>query len=144
MVDDHADTLAVMTMLFSARGHRVTAAESLAQARAALAALPGGFDVAVVDRVLPDGDGIDLVPDLAAVGVPAVALTALAYDQDVADSLGGGFAAHVSKPTHAETLLAVIGRVLEVTPPPSATARGGRTEGTRPAIAHVTDVTACV
>lgn len=51
-----------MRIIFEAAGYRVTDAASLAEARgAASASMP---DAILLDLTLPDGDGLDLVPDL--------------------------------------------------------------------------------
>ena len=57
-------------------GHRVTVADGAAAARTAWTA--GAFDLVLLDVMLPDGDGIDLLAERRATGdeVPAVLLTA--------------------------------------------------------------------
>lgn len=64
-VDDHAATREAMAMAFADDGRFVVAAQagSVADARQALK----GIDVAIIDLVLPDGDGSDLIPELRAV-----------------------------------------------------------------------------
>ena len=83
----------------------------MAAARAELVAACPPPDVAVVNRVLPDGDGGELGPDLAAAGVPGVAFCGLAYPADVRDSLAGGFATHLTKPIDIGEIEAVIRRL---------------------------------
>ena len=107
LVEDHADTLALLSLLLADEGHSVTAAAPRAEARAALAAGPRP-GAAVVDLWLPDGEGYELAPDLAAAGVPAVAFSGLAYPADVARSLASGFAIHLAKPAGVAEILAAI------------------------------------
>jgi CheY-like chemotaxis protein len=47
------------------------------------------------------------------VAVPAVALTAFARAEDGVKAMAAGFQAHVSKPADGETLLAVLGGLLD-------------------------------
>ncbi|HSI99765.1 MAG TPA: response regulator, partial [Patescibacteria group bacterium] len=57
-------------------GHRVTLAAGVGEARTAWVAEP--FDLVLLDVMLPDGDGIELLAERRAAGdeVPAVLLTA--------------------------------------------------------------------
>ncbi|UIJ43854.1 nitrogen regulation protein NR(I) [Sphingomonas cannabina] len=64
VVDDDAAIRTVVGQALRRKGHRVTTAASLAELRRALAGeLP---DVLVTDVVLPDGDGIAMVPEVLA------------------------------------------------------------------------------
>jgi CheY-like chemotaxis protein len=68
------------------------------------------FDVLVTDVGLPDFDGVELVRRLRAVGrlMPAVAVTALATDDDRHRLLTTGFDGHVAKPVDPERLIRVV------------------------------------
>lgn len=69
------------------RGHRCDYADSLATARLRLAA--GGVDAAILDRSLPDGDGLTLAREWrgAGMGLPILVLTA----RDTLDDKLSGF-----------------------------------------------------
>lgn len=77
LVDDHEDTLELLTELLRDVGADVRSAASAADALAAL----DGFSphVLVTDIRLPDGDGVDLVRSVRSLSgftsLPAVALT---------------------------------------------------------------------
>lgn len=75
LVDDDRVLLEALAHWLARDGWRVERAESLAAARAL--AEKGRFDLAIVDFVLPDGDGVELVRDLRARGMecPVLALT---------------------------------------------------------------------
>ena len=117
LVEDHRDTRHLLTLLLRRRGHAVEAVGTVAAARALLEA---GLrpDAAVVNRVLPGGDGRELGPDLAALGVPAVAFSGLAYPADAADSLAAGFAVHLAKPADLDELLAAVAAAVAAAGPP--------------------------
>ena len=59
IVEDEPRLRRCLASFLSRRGWNVTAAGSLAEARAELAA--SSFDAAVLDVGLPDGDGLDLI-----------------------------------------------------------------------------------
>jgi DNA-binding NarL/FixJ family response regulator len=63
-VEDHADFRDLMKILLDAQSDMevVAQASSLVEARAQAAC--SEFDVAVLDLGLPDGNGLDLIPDL--------------------------------------------------------------------------------
>ncbi|HEX8913080.1 MAG TPA: response regulator [Humisphaera sp.] len=109
LVDDHLPTVRPLVLLLSAAGHEVATAGTLRDARVALRG--GGVDLLLADHGLPDGDGCELGIDAAALGVPAVALTARAYPDDVARSRVAGFATHLAKPVPVDELLATVERV---------------------------------
>jgi len=82
IVDDHADTLAMLARLLSGLGHQVTAAASCAGARAAAG---DGFDLLLCDVGLPDGDGAALMGEVKQRwGCRTVALTGFGMESDLA------------------------------------------------------------
>ena len=56
IVEDDADQRKILAMVVRGHGHEAIECATLAEARAAEAC-----DLALVDRKLPDGDGLDLV-----------------------------------------------------------------------------------
>jgi two-component system nitrate/nitrite response regulator NarL len=67
LVEDHASFRQALAFMFEREEEFVAAdqAGSLAEARAFLRKAPDGFDVAVVDLALPDGDGFGLIKELS-------------------------------------------------------------------------------
>ena len=86
--------------------YRVDWATSLADARAMWREAP--HDVMIVDRRLPDGDGLDLIRTLRGSGVttPALVLTALGEVDDIVAGLDGGANDYLTKPFHFAELAA--------------------------------------
>ena len=110
LVEDHADTATVITLLLKKYGHTVSAAGTVAAGLAAFDA--GEFDVVLSDLGLPDGSGIDFVTKLRArSNVPAVALTGYGMEEDVKRCLDAGFNAHLTKPVNFAELNAIIGKL---------------------------------
>lgn len=91
-------------------GHRVTLASDLQAARIAD---PPSFDLLVVDRMLPDGDGLDLIRSLRREGdtTPCICLTAMDRVEEKVQGLYGGADDYLVKPFAFEELLARIAAI---------------------------------
>jgi PAS domain S-box-containing protein len=112
LVEDHDETLQVMSRLLKGMGHHVVTAGSLASATAASRSQP--FDLVLSDIGLPDGSGLDLMRELGGrYAGRSIALTGYGMEEDVRNSIEAGFAAHLTKPVDFEQLRSAIGRVLE-------------------------------
>jgi len=116
LVDDDADFLESLEVALQARGARVTCAENVAAALAALdKALP---DVIVSDLGMPEEDGYGLIRAVrarrpgAGGDVPAIALTAYVGDHDRERSLAAGFRLHLAKPMDPGLLVQAIADVV--------------------------------
>jgi signal transduction histidine kinase/ActR/RegA family two-component response regulator len=115
VVDDHADSRTLTSLVLTEAGARVTA---VASAGEALQLLDGQRqDVLVTDIGLADKDGYALVRQIrrheAEHGgfLPAVALTGFARAEDRTRVLAAGFQAHVAKPFDPAELTAAIAAV---------------------------------
>lgn len=105
LVEDDAELGAMVAEMLGTE-YRVDLARTMGQAEATMASrLP---DVLVVDRRLPDGDGLELVRRLRLGGVvtPAIMLTARAQVDDVVEGLDRGANDYMTKPFHIEELRA--------------------------------------
>lgn len=78
------------------------------------AALNGVYDVALLDRKLPDGDGLSLIPLLRRVqeGLPIIVLSALSSSDHRVAGLDIGADDYISKPFSTDELLARIRAIL--------------------------------
>jgi len=109
LVDDHADTLRVMSRLLRKLDHQVTTAESKAAALAAAAA--NEFDLLISDIGLPDGTGLELMQELLATRpIRGIALTGYGMESDIRQSKNAGFTAHMTKPIDFQDLVGIIER----------------------------------
>ncbi|MBT1165229.1 response regulator transcription factor [Bifidobacterium simiarum] len=87
--------------------YRVEWAQTRAQAETLIRRQEhGGYDALIVDRRLPDGDGLDLVRSLrrAGITVPALMLTALSSVDDIVEGLDSGANDYLTKPFHITEL----------------------------------------
>ncbi|HET9228779.1 MAG TPA: response regulator, partial [Thermoanaerobaculia bacterium] len=109
LVEDHEDTADAMADLLGARGHRVTVARTLAEARAS--AERESFDLLVSDLGLPDGSGHELMRELGARGLRGIALSGYGMEDDLRKSREAGFERHLIKPVSPQALEAAIQQV---------------------------------
>ena len=117
LVEDHADTAAVMADLLGGFGHQVTVAGGVAAALAAVADLANGdcrppLDLVISDLGLPDGNGQELMRELSVrYGLKGIALSGYGMEEDRNKSLQAGFSRHLTKPIHPSALREVIREV---------------------------------
>ena len=110
VVDDSTETVELLKLLFTRKGYDVVGAQSASEAVArAREKSPG---VIISDIGMPGVDGYTLLAELRRMpgleGVPAIALTGHAMDEDRTRALAAGFAVHLPKPVDPEELLKVV------------------------------------
>ena len=108
IVDDHAETLRVLSSLLRKRGHVVSTAES---SQGALAILESGhFDVLISDIGLPDGDGYELIREAKKrrQSLKGVALSGFGMEEDLRVGREAGFDYHLTKPVEFQKLEGVL------------------------------------
>lgn len=111
LVEDHADIARAMAMYLQASGYDVRHAGDVRSARAL--ARDNDSDIVVIDLGLPDGNGWDLLRELARTGTfKAIAMSGYNTDEDRARSKAAGFAEHLAKPLSPEELEAALERVM--------------------------------
>jgi len=105
LVEDDPKLGPLLAKVLSSSGYAVTLAADAARARAASGQ---GIDLAVVDRMLPDGDGLDVCASLrrADFDGPILMLTARAETRDRVQALDLGADDYLTKPFEMEELLA--------------------------------------
>jgi CheY-like chemotaxis protein len=107
VVEDHADSAAMLERLLSRMGHTVAIAGCVRDAEA-LAALTR-FDVLISDVGLPDGDGYALFRSVRAMyPVKGIAVTGYGAADDAAACRRAGFDAHLVKPVMFDQLKAAL------------------------------------
>ena len=111
IVEDEPELMSYLSLLLGNAGLVVDRTDSVEAALAALRTAP--FDIAVVDRRLPDGDGLSIVKAMAKTeNRPAfLMLTARDAKSDVIEGLNGGADDYLVKPFEPGELIARV-RVL--------------------------------
>lgn len=109
LVEDNEINRLVAQGMLSRLGHRVTLAEDGRSALALVTERP--FELALLDINLPDMDGMTLREDLATISeevherpLPAIAISAQMYPEDIRHCLAAGFVDFVGKPVRLAVL----------------------------------------
>lgn len=114
VVEDEPRNLALLRALLGRRGYELVTVESLAGARTWLR--DRRPDLVLLDRRLPDGDGLDLARDLkgdpVTAAVPLVLLSASVLPADERAAAEAGCDAFLPKPLELARLLAEVERLL--------------------------------
>jgi CheY-like chemotaxis protein len=103
LVEDHEDTLRVISRLLERAGYTVRAARSVGEALK----LAGGerFDLLVCDLNLPDGSGLEVMRSLKdRYGLRGIALSGFGREADIQRSRQAGFDDHLVKPVDFHAL----------------------------------------
>lgn len=97
-VDDHEDTSEMLKILLSHEDYEVTTA--LTAEEALKLAKSDNFDLYVLDKRLPDGDGLELCQKLSeeTPNVPCLFYTGDAYEVHKLQALAAGADCYVAKP----------------------------------------------
>lgn len=117
LVEDHADTLRILSRSLRRIGCGVVTASSIAGAleEAAKAREEGArIDLLLSDVGLPDGDGRDLMRQLRERdgGLQGIAVSGYGMEDDIARSRAAGFASHLTKPVRIEEIQRAIAELL--------------------------------
>jgi CheY-like chemotaxis protein len=112
LVEDNADSAAMMKMLLESFAYEVETAGDVAEALKAIELR--SFDVLISDLGLPDQSGIELMQELRRRGnaIKSIALSGYGREEDVKRSREAGFDLHLTKPVDAEALVQAISRVV--------------------------------
>ncbi len=117
-VEDEPRNAALLDAILGRAGYRLHVTEDLGAARAWLA----GHEPALIllDRHLPDGDGLDLIPavrgDDRLRNVPILLVSASVLPRDQAAALEAGCDGFLAKPVRVKPLVDEVQRLLESHP----------------------------
>ncbi|MEI3850709.1 MULTISPECIES: response regulator transcription factor [Ensifer] len=106
LLEDEPEMASALKAALERRQVIVDHVSTLADAEAVAELWP--YDVVVLDRRVPDGEGLDLIPKLRGLGVgaPVLMLTALGSINDRVAGLDAGADDYLSKPFAVEELMA--------------------------------------
>ncbi len=114
IVDDEAGVREGLVRAVGSKGHRTTAASSLAEARAAIEREP--FDCVLLDVRLKDGDGLDLLRELREGPhreTPVIMATAYGDSERTIQAMKAGAFEYVTKPFDLPALLQAVDRAVK-------------------------------
>jgi len=139
VVDDERDIRELLVLTLGRMGLRINTAANLAEARELLASNP--YDLCITDMRLPDGNGIELVTEIAQhyPRTPVAMITAFGSMDLAVEALKAGAFDFVSKPVDIAVLRGLVKHALELNnterPPVAAPAeQQGRLLGGSPAM----------
>ena len=140
IVDDERDIRELLVLTLGRMGLRVDTAANLAEARELLAAAP--YDLCFTDMRLPDGNGIELVGEIARryPQTPVAMITAFGSMDLAVEALKAGAFDFVSKPVDINVLRGLVRHALELNnsdrpKPPPPPPEANRLLGQSPAMA---------
>lgn len=114
LIDDHP-----LTRLGTARLLEHTAGLQVAEQCADIAAVRawlnkgGRADIALLDRSLPDGDGLGLIAELKHAGIRTIMFTSASTDEDISEAITNGVDGYLLKTTEPEQLVHAIQSVAQ-------------------------------
>jgi len=114
-VEDEPRNAALLEAILGRSGYRLRIAADLAGARELLAETTP--DLVLLDRHLPDGDGLDLIPEIrnsSRLGsVPILLVSASVLPRDVQAAIDAGCDGFLPKPVHVKPLVDAVRRLLD-------------------------------
>ena len=112
IVDDQVPILQFLGRTMEEQGHDVTTATSLAEARERVPAV--GPDLVLLDMLLPDGNGLDLLRELRREHphMAVILMTAYGEIETAVEAVRAGAHDFITKPFNLEQLLLSVERVL--------------------------------
>lgn len=114
-VEDEPRNAALLEAILERSGYRLRIAGDLAEARELLATETP--DLVLLDRHLPDGDGLDLIPEIrnsARLGdVPIILVSASVLPRDVQAAMDAGCDGFLPKPVRVKPLVDEVRRLLD-------------------------------
>jgi len=115
LIDDHPLTrLGIARTLENTPGMQVNAqCADIKTTREWLASTGSQADIALLDRILPDGDGLSLVQELKKRGIRTVMLTMAGEDFEISEAIAAGVDGYILKSADPEQLINAIQSVAQ-------------------------------
>ena len=112
LVEDNIEILEVNSWILEDAGHEVLTAETLAEARDVLSKRTP--DLAVLDIMLPDGDGLEFLPELRNIcKIPVLFLTSKIEQEEIIKGLRAGSNDYITKPYKVDEFCARVESALQ-------------------------------
>jgi CheY-like chemotaxis protein len=114
-VEDEPRNAALLEAILGRAGYRLHVATGVTEAREFLA--DETPDLVLLDRHLPDGDGLDLIPEIRGSarlgGVPILLVSASVLPRDVQVAMDAGADGFLAKPVRVKPLVDEVRRLLD-------------------------------
>jgi DNA-binding response OmpR family regulator len=113
VVEDEPVNLEMLLENLRFEGYETTGVSSGEEAWWLISEHPDDFDVILLDRIMPDMDGIEILRRIKRRASPiqasVIMQTSLSSDEDIVEGLKGGAYYYLTKPFTAQALLAIVG-----------------------------------
>ena len=114
-VEDEPRNAALLDAILTRAGYRLHVADHIGEARDWLS--DGSPVLVLLDRHLPDGDGLDLIPEIKGSprlgNVPILLVSASVLPQDVEAAMAAGCDGFLAKPVRVKPLVDEVRRLLD-------------------------------
>ncbi len=114
-VEDEPRNAALLEAILGRAGYRLRVATGITEAREFLDEETP--DLVLLDRHLPDGDGLDLIPEIRSsdrlAGVPILLVSASVLPRDVQVAMDAGADGFLAKPVRVKPLVDEVRRLLD-------------------------------
>ncbi len=112
VVDDNPTTLHLLAKILEGEGYEITRATNGLEAMNELRSRTDGFDVIVLDRMMPMMDGMEVTRKILADSelkhIPIVMQTAADQPEQISEGIKAGVFYYLTKPVERKTLLSVV------------------------------------
>ena len=115
VVDDEAPARDLLSAYLKKNGYSLTTAADATEAQRLLAEKSVNFDLAILDVLLPDGDGLELLQKFKAARprLPVIIMTGIGFDEELLqEAARKGAAAYLSKTAPLDQMLMEVQRAL--------------------------------
>lgn len=111
LVEDELDFQEVLAEILTIQGYEVICVNSLTEFNEWYK--PSAFDLAILDRTLPDGDGLDILKRIRIeTSVPVIMLTGISQTAERVRGLDADADHYLIKPVNMKELLAIVRRLM--------------------------------
>ena len=112
VVDDEPVNLEVISEYLNLDQYEVSTMESSVEASKVIEQNPDKFDIILLDRMMPDMDGMELLENIKKTPklrhIPVIMQTAMAASEDIKDGIRAGAFYYLTKPFEEDMLLSIV------------------------------------
>lgn len=116
IVDGNEINLEILKEFLASEGFLFESTKSVSQCYDMLKQSPDMYDIVILDRMMPDGDGVSILKDMRSLlglqDLPVIIQSGLAMEEKIQEGLDAGANAYLTKPFSKQALFDAINKVL--------------------------------